>query len=410
MFSFTSYYITTTHHFNFTLFAMFFIDILQNISSYFFCIVALLDPVDALHLKFPAFLLFALSLCLNNTININNLPIIVAMLLCNIISFIIGNAAGFKIEMPLMIHFLIFFVLQTCILWDYAIDLLRPIIVGSCLLSIATIIGFTSMIYFPELEAVLYEYSEENDIIFVMSHRTFLGVDFLSFCFKSLPIITIPACICFKDLLYSKSHKLRNLILSLLFLIAMFCAGNRAMILGLLLIVFVIAYPAFSKKRFFRPLFAIASVIALIIIWMALTEKGEWSNDVKYGHLVSYVNHFSENWQYLLFGTGAGSYFYSIGFGYDTNLSEWTYIELFRMYGIIGGALILFFLLKPLFRWNEKREYIKNWEPASLGYILFLVICGSNPYLINSTGLICIIFMYSYIANDKYCKQTIDYQ
>jgi predicted PurR-regulated permease PerM len=80
------------------------------------------------------------------------------------------------------------------------------------------------------------------------------------------------------------------------------------------------------------------------------------------------------------------------------------------MYGIIGGALILFFLLKPLFRWNEKREYIKNWEPVSLGYILFLVICGSNPYLINSTGLICIIFMYSYIANDKYCKQTIDYQ
>lgn len=334
--------------------------------------------------------------------NIRNFPIIGLLILCNIVSYLMADLAGLKMDYSLTIHFLIFFILLTCILWDYCIDFLYPIIMGGVILSILTIAGFVSILFFPDLEMLLYEYSKEHDLIFLMSHRTFLGVEFISFCFKSLPILTIPASFYLYNFLYQREQKMHNFFLSLLFLFAMFCGGNRALLLGVIVIVGAMSYPILRGKKLFRLLGGVACVIFFAIVWMALTETGEASNDVKYGHLSSYIDYFSNNWQFLFFGSGAGSYFYSVGFGDYTNLSEWTYIEIYRMYGLFGGTFIVYFLLKPLFNYNTKKKKIKQWLPVSLGYMLFLIICGSNPYLINSTGLICIIFIYSYVANPKY--------
>lgn len=376
--------------------------VFQKISSYIFCIVSLVDPVDALKLKLPSFLLFVLSFLFHKKINKNNIPIVGLLILCNIISYMVGDANGLKIDFSLMIHFLLFFVLLFCIVWDYCIDFLYPIITGCVILSILTIFGFFSILFFPDIEILLYQYSLDHDLIFLMSHRTFLGIDFNSFCFKSLPILAIPASFYVYQFFYQKKNKTRNFLFSLLFLFAMFCGGNRSMVLGVVFIIIFISYPIIKKKKTFRLCAYLLFVIIFLIVVQALTEKGEISNDIKYGHLTSYMTHFSEYWTFFLWGTGAGSYFYSIGFDDYTNLSEWTYIELYRMYGMIGGTLILFFLFKPLLNWNMKKQNIENWYPMSLGYVLFLIICGSNPYLINSTGLICIIFMYSYIANPKY--------
>ena len=375
---------------------------LKPIFSCLFCVISFVDPVDAFKLKIPAFLLFMFPYIIGYKMDKRNIPIIIFMILLNIISYSIAFSTGIYLDTSLAIHFFTFFILLGCVLWAYRIDLLRPIFYGSIALSILTIMGYFVIQFNPELELVLYEYSLDHDIVFLMSHRTFLGFDFVQFCFKSLPILTIPASLSFSSLITNKTGRLKNFLLSSLFFFAMFCAGNRAMLFGVLIIVLFVTYPVLKRKAFFKPMLYSIIVIAVVIIILALTEKGEESNEVKYGHLISYMSLFPDMWPYMLFGTGPGSFFYSIGFGGNTKLSEWTYIELYRMYGMIGGTTILFFLLKPLLKWKKKEVALIEWRPIALGYILFLIICGSNPYLINSTGLICILFMYSYVTNTKF--------
>ena len=77
------------------------------------------------------------------------------------------------------------------------------------------------------------------------------------------------------------------------------------------------------------------------------------------------------------------------------------------MYGILGGSFIIYFLLKPLFLIIKEKKQISTWYPITLGYILFLIACGSNPYLINSTGLITIATIYSIAYNPIYRDKAL---
>lgn len=373
-----------------------------KISTYLFCIFAIIDPANSiLGLKIPTFILFLISLAIYAQPRFNNFMLVTSLIFINVLSFVCGQVMHFSFDTSITIQFLIFFFTLYALCWDYVIDLFDALVISSVILSIITIAGFIVVVCFPDVVALLYGFSQDNNTVFMMSERNFLGITFYSFFYRSLPIVVIPASIYFGRFLNEPYNKRFNLSLALLFLAALFCGGNRAMILGVFVIITISSYSKFKDNRFFKAILFLIIVAGLFVAYLAITEKGEESYDIKYGHLVSYVSYYSEKWYTMFLGAGAGSEFYSQGFESMTGLTEWTYFEIIRMYGLVGLALMIYFLFKPVL-FSPWPRNVRNWNQVAFGYCLYMILAGSNPNIFCSTGLICILVVYSYIANPKY--------
>ena len=77
-----------------------------------------------------------------------------------------------------------------------------------------------------------------------------------------------------------------------------------------------------------------------------------------------------------------------------TYTTEWTYLELLRGYGLFA-FLILAVMLWPIFKLYKMRRN-RNVAAMMMAYIVYLVIAGTNPLLISSTGMLIILTIYSY--------------
>ena len=148
------------------------------------------------------------------------------------------------------------------------------------------------------------------------------------------------------------------------------------------------------------------SVVFFVLLAMLLLEENEASNMVKYAHLTSYKNLFNEHPEYLLLGQGPGTEFYSLGFREMTVKTEWTYLELIRNYGIMCLP-ILYVILKPLYDLFALSVKQESTIAVALAYMIYLVIAGTNPLLLSSTGMFVLLSAYSYVACIKNKSEKI---
>lgn len=376
---------------------------IQTFSCYLFCLASLLDPANSiLGLKVPLFLLFIFSFAVCYKPQVKYLGFYIFLLLSFLISYESGMMAGLSFDPNLTKQSFFFFLLTISFLWDANIDLFKPLFVSCLAVSVITIIGFIIMSGFPDLEAVFYLFAKSHDNPFMMSRREFLGVQLVSFFYKSIPVVIFPATYYLKELVFSSESRTKNLVLSSIFLVALLCAGNRTMIGMAVIIFFVISYEKLSKWKWFFPLLFAVFISIVYIGYLSITEKGETSNDIKYAHLLSYAQYFSDKWYLLPFGSGAGSLFYTAGFEGMTGITEWTYLEMIRTYGLFGTGVIMLFFTYPLWRFSNNSQRIRNWNVFSLSYIFYLIASATNPYLMSSTGFIVILFMFSLVSNPKF--------
>ena len=203
---------------------------LITLSCYLFCLTSLLDPANSIfRLKVPLFLLFLFSLVISYKPQVKYLGFYIAVFLSFLISYESGMMCGLEFDKDLTIQSLIFFLLFISLLWDSYIDLFMPLVFSCLIVSIVTIIGFVIMTSFPEIEAVINVFAVDHGYPFMMSRREFLGVQVVSFFYKSIPVVIFPATYYFKELIFSPFNRNRNIILSSIFLLALFFAGNRTM-------------------------------------------------------------------------------------------------------------------------------------------------------------------------------------
>lgn len=121
-------------------------------------------------------------------------------------------------------------------------------------------------------------------------------------------------------------------------------------------------------------------------------EKAEISNNVKLGHIKSYFNHFKT--MNLLIGDGLGTSFYTEGFKSHAYITELTYFEMFRRFGVFGFSILLIWLLYPL-KVLYKNKEILSWYPV------YLMAAGTNPLLFSSTGMLLLVFVYAEVIETK---------
>lgn len=379
---------------------------ITGFTALLFVLLCLVDPNSTIfRLKIPSFLLFITSLAVFYKPNIKYVGLILSLIIVSQFSVFLGYLGEIPADDQIQLQYSIFFTLLITLLWSEHIDLFFPLSFAGFILSILSILGFMAMLFSPEIENALYLFSISHDQPYFMSQRTFLGIDFTSFVFMSLPPTFIPTAIHYEKLLYEKRNRGLNLLLTIVYFFAFFCSGQRAMFLGIFAILMIISYPKIKQFRILQLLVIFLVVIGIYIGYLLITDPDSKSTNIKFGHIESYLTLFQSNWEYLIFGMGPGAFFYSKGFGEMTSLTEWTYIEIIRMYGFVGLFLFVCLLIIPLVRHNNKKNPIKYWQSIVVGYIVFLISCMSDPWLIGSPGLICILYIYSIVDNPNFKKE-----
>lgn len=82
--------------------------------------------------------------------------------------------------------------------------------------------------------------------------------------------------------------------------------------------------------------------------------------------------------------------------------SEQTYMDIFHIYGfIIGGILILAVFYPVIYFGGSKYRYILKYRRFVLAYALYMILAGTNPLLISSTGMLILAIGLTLVYNGK---------
>ncbi|MBQ8542946.1 MAG: ligase [Bacteroidaceae bacterium] len=316
------------------------------------------------------------------------------------VSFIVANLRGTIIDLAELKGIYTAFAPLLLLPWIERYDVVRlsriPVLVTAGIV----VSLFWIIFFFPVTEAVIYPFMWSHDNTIMMSHRYFLGMRFFGMYCKSTVAMLPVFCIAVYNVAIPGKRTFVDILLVLLLLHLFLISGTRSTTLLPLLLFVAILFVFCRNRRYFNYFFYPAAFIAVlaiaVILFKLLMEKSEASNLVKYAHITSYLELFERNPLFLLFGQGPATYFYSEGFRHMTNITEWTYLELLRCYGIFS-AVILYVIIKPLvlmFKYINTQEVVIAFI---LGYMLYLVIAGTNPLFLSSTGMLVVLSAYSFL-------------
>jgi hypothetical protein len=376
--------------------------ILLHTALFFLLLAAVFDPADqVIHLKVPLFvsLWVALGLgflssregtkTLDNSLLIYVLLFSLVLPLTSILSYFVrGGGAGAYDGFVYLKGFL--FVTLAIVLVAEDLDAIRLLSIVLTLLSCAIITMVVVTYTFPEVRDSLWLVGV-NSGAFALSERSYADLSYSYVYFHASPLLVLSvAYFAHRTIMSSSRARVSNLVFLLVNLIGMVCSGTRNnLIFGLLTPLLVLVWYSSKRQRLaFLTLVlagvAVASTYGSDIV-QAMFDPMDVSNDIKLTHLHDYMRLFSDRTT-LLFGQGLGSYFYSSGFGTATSITELTYFEFIRNFGLILAMVYFGLLLYPLTKLRE--TVFREGHYLLLAYGCYLVICISNPLLISSNGML----------------------
>jgi len=264
------------------------------------------------------------------------------------------------------------------------LDYYVPFLASAIIIAIATIILRISISISPEIGLVLGSNARFASMFYYTPNRALLGLWIPALFHMSSPILIIAFAVNF--LRASTKHDLRAFFLSLMFAIAIMISGTRANIFGLgFEIAILTAHRLWRKKRYGTLIFSVIAIAFLgIVLTTMLLGSDDSSTLAKMGSGSSIIQYISDDANTFFFGMGPGSYYYSEGYHRDTTISELSYLELLRMFGLLGFFLLMAVFLGPLAKFSRNKGPIEYSIFTS--YIVYLMIAGTNPLLIGPTG------------------------
>ena len=285
------------------------------------------------------------------------------------------------------------------LLWIRNYDVIKLSIFPAMIICLILVVLYILASSDPMIEGLIWGFMGEHDNVIMMSHRSFYGVEIFGMYYKSMVCLTFVLGVCYYSFFNSNGWK--RLAMFLPFLLGSFAflvSGTRSSMLipffiGGLILYQKVRYTRYAKYLFY-PLLVIFAMMFLSFLLLLALETEESSNMIKYGHLKSYMDLFNDNPGYFLFGQGPGTGFYSSGFKRFTTITEWTYVELLRNYGI-WSLLIMAVILKPLLTFYRERRDNLTFV-IMICYVGYLLVAGTNPLLISSTGMLMVLSAYSY--------------
>lgn len=385
--------------------------VIGNVLFWLFIMVVMIDPTNTiLHKKD---IVFCLVVAYNMVVykpDLSKLPYIIMFMCSVIIPYLLSTIgmvpndneevlAVFKSVTPLIL-----------LLWVGRYDLVslaRGPVVICCFLSMVI---YIAMLANPLVENGVWLFMSKYDFPVMMTRRTILGVTIFTFYLKSFVSFLFVVSYYMYVLMNKTGLNVRNLLFMTFIIFAFIISGTRSTILVPFFLFVVIAFKVYRRTKYVKyimmPLVFIVAVAFVIVLVAAATEEKEHSNVVKFGHLISYMTLFDAHPFYLVFGQGPGTSFYSEGFNQVVYKTEWSYIELLRCFGVFSLGIIYVFF-KPL------HTFWKNMNKDGLTYCMFwaylayLLIAGTNPLIMSSTGMITLLMAYSYADKIEQQKEMV---
>ena len=268
------------------------------------------------------------------------------------------------------------------------------------LLSILQIILFVVLIFFPEsLMFFTLFLNKGEEATLLIGIRNYYGIELPMIFYKTCPLLVLPLGISVSNFLQKKTVK--NFLHFAVFAFGFFISGTRADMLSCVTLIFatVLFYHFYYKREvFFTAVFSSAFLFVFLLAVVFLLTANDYSTNIKSGHLSSFMNMFGENpLKFLLIGNGPVSYMYTSARNEWVTLTELTYLELIKNFGLIQSLLVVGILFLPVFFIckNKSYERIQKFS-LSLSYVAYLFICGTNPLLISSTGFTALAVAFSF--------------
>ena len=382
-----------------------------NFITALFVFVLIIDPSDVwLRLKLPLFGLL-LILCIfayNNVLKSSISGIFIIYGAC-ILASLIGFFRGININTEFAIGIYKGFLITFLLLWAHELRVLEKMYIPTILIAIIVAFIYIAMLEFPILRMYIYALSidENSPLPLLISNRKFIGIPVTSVFYKTSPLCLFVLGVAFNNIFSKAANRSRNIILAIGASVVLFCSGTRMNILSLIAMIGFEAIRRLWQSRSSR-IFAITSVfvggVAMLFLITELTnDKGEKSLEIKNALSKAFYNTIYEDPLILIFGNGPGATFDSMGArGTEAVQSELTYQDMIRWFGIPLTVAIMLVFINPLIAILRKRNKLKYSYTIAVAYILYLIVAGTNPLLISSTGMLALLVMYSYAFNSYY--------
>lgn len=297
------------------------------------------------------------------------------------IAYITGklNDSGYAMsQMRSMLYISIFFFVVTMRLNI----LLKAVWINGLIMAAVTLILFLLSQLGGIFLAVIYDYCNATGNYTMAYNRNFLGYAINGLYFKAGSLIIFS----FIYNLYQYKGPFK-LFFSVVLFLSLMVAGSRTPMLVQVMILLVYLYDKNVIGKFLTRLSALALLGMLVMVtYLLATQDNEKSNEVKYDNFESYVEDIGDK-GHIIWGAGLGSEFYAKGRDMRLSYTELSYMDILRIYGLPVGIFYIFLFFAPCFwlwKYYSHSQFLKRY---CLGYVLFLILSGTNPLLLGSIGL-----------------------
>ena len=260
------------------------------------------------------------------------------------------------------------------------------------ILAIAVIAVFVAVVIWPDLYSAIYLFGGTTGIVFLDKRDYGSGLILTQIYFVTSPMLAVSIAYYFNEWKRAVTHsaRLRFGILVLVNAAGMLLAGTRNNIAVSVLLPIAL-FLLYSRNKVVNGLLCAGALVVLALVFSAdlqvLLDPLEYSNSVKLALLEDYGVLFADPIRFL-FGQGLGAYYsWAARGGAYFYVSELTYLELVRNFGVFGALTIFVLLCFPLvYAFVINRSF--QDKHIVVGYAFYLLMCASNPNLFSSMGIL----------------------
>jgi hypothetical protein len=255
------------------------------------------------------------------------------------------------------------------------------------ILSIITILLFLLTTIYPKYIGLIYSFGDKYGI-FAMPVRHYGSLSYRAVYFHTAPLLIIS--LGYYLFRFIREHRLHLFISLSITVLALLLSGTRNTVFSTILIS-VVFYLVFSRNINNRQLLIIL-ILSIIVFFLPtiveLINSSPTSDKTRLQFASEYFRLIRDP-VIFLFGQGFGSSFVTSERGF-VSLTELSYFEIFRRFGLVLGLLQLFLMFYPLVYWKSLPTD-KMWIIIAYAYYLFMIFF--NPFYFSSNGMIILSFV-----------------
>ncbi|MCC8172041.1 MAG: hypothetical protein LIP00_09725 [Parabacteroides sp.] len=381
-----------------------------NVLSALFVFSQMVDPGDViLRLKLPLFALLLVACVVTYPrIDLKLLRTDFLFYGILILSTLTGLFAAYKTDYPVAVQLYKTFVMIWLLPWCRHLRFLEYLLLPGCVIGFIVIAIYIAVSVVPGVAIPVSSFfTNVFPGTMFLSRRTFLGIDIVSVYYTSIPVLLLFVPVMQKTIFGIRNASFGYKTTFVLILFALVMGGTRALIGSVLGIIFSLWVIGIGKKKGGKPFAVLIGFVVLAagiaLLYLLLNDKGEQSLEIKSVLAQAFYRHVGEHPGTLVWGNGVGAVFDSLGVrGDEATLSELSYFELIRWFGIPLTVVFMAIYIYPVFLIYKKRNRLLYGNGIVIGYLFYLLLASTNPYLIGSNGLLALLIVYSYAYNPFY--------